>query len=239
MAGITSIPAIAVCLNKPQSCPNSVFKSRFWRLNSKNHCSPFKAEYALETQRSDLELQIRRDDTQTVYLEQQIEEMESLLSPEQQQTELADKLTFTVAQLKDSILSSLPYRTTERLNSITEIEQQLISGELSSSQATIRVWNLLEDEKRLNRENSLDKATIQFGGESVLAECRSDQFVALYCMTSDGRLGFVERQGSDWTWVEVTDPSQQEGLRIPLPTCKRECVQGRISAQYFYPRWVE
>jgi hypothetical protein len=136
-----------------------------------------------------------------------------LLSPDQQQTELADKLTFTVAQLKDSILSSLPYRTTERLNSITEIEQQLTSGELSSSQATIRVWNLLEDEKRLNRENSLDKATIQFGGESVLVEVARIGMVALYCMTSDGRLGFVERQGTDWTWVEVTDPSQQEGLR--------------------------
>ena len=107
---------------------------------------------SLETQRSDLELQIRRDQTQIDHLNTQITEMQTLLSPSQQQAELAQSLTLTMAQIKLSILNSLPYRTDERLASLTEIEQLMSTGELSAGQATVRVWNLLEDEKIESRE---------------------------------------------------------------------------------------
>ena len=215
MAGVVSIPAFAGDFSEQaQVLADLRLQVTLLEADMKETLLTFQSRVrSLETQRSDLELQIRRDQTQIDHLNTQITEMQGLLSPSQQQAELAQSLTLTMAQIKLSILNSLPYRTDERLASLTEIEQLMSTGELSAGQATVRVWNLLEDEKRLNRENSIDKATIQFAGESVLVEVARIGMVALYCMTAEGRFGYASKNGEQWEWVEVTDANQQDGLR--------------------------
>ena len=181
---------------------------------------------SLETQRSDLELQIRRDSTQIEHIQSQIEEMSSLLSPTEQEAELEQSILQTAAQLKASILDSLPYRHEERIQSIEEIEQKMNSKELSPGQAAVRLWNVLEDEKRLNRENILDKDTIVLDGKAILVQLARLGMMAEYFQGSDGRIGFAQRNGSQWSWVEITDSTQKEAVQQLFSTLQKGVRSG-------------
>ena len=55
-------------------------------------------------------------------------------------------------KIKADIQSSLPYHQEERISSVDEILKKFASKELSEQQAATRLWSILEDEERLNRD---------------------------------------------------------------------------------------
>ncbi|MCA9543720.1 MAG: DUF3450 family protein [Myxococcales bacterium] len=161
---------------------------------------------ALATQRSDLELAIRREELHQAQLAEALAAQRAEADPRAADDALIPPLTEAIAQLRAGIEGGLPYRTPERLESLDALARQLGDGSLPPPQAASRLWQLVEDELKLSRENAVDRQIRQIGGEDHLAEVARLGMVSLYFRTEDGRLGRAAPRQGGWAWEVLTSP---------------------------------
>ncbi len=160
---------------------------------------------AIEAQKVELEVQVRRQELR----------LERLLDEEQRQREvLADTdggggdLDATVltalGDLRAQVEQGLPYKTSQRLSALDELRGKLADGSLTAEQTAARVWAFAEDERRLTRENALDRQVVSLGGEEVLVDIVRVGMIALYWRAPDGTVGRARSEGDAWTYQPVT-----------------------------------
>lgn len=103
---------------------------------------------------------------------------------------LVPELKAGIGRLRASIQASLPYRQQERLDALAELEAQIDGGTLPPDKAMTRVWQFVEDELALQKENGIDRQVITLEGEEVLVDVVRLGMVALYFRTEDGQTGW-------------------------------------------------
>ena len=187
---------------------------------------------SLENQRSDLELQLRRERTQLDNLNSQITEMEKELLPAAQQDELSAAIVTHAEQLRLSVRASLPYRHSDRIAAIDEITSSMKDKSISAQQAATRLWAVAEDERRLNQENILDKQNITVNGESLLVETARLGMVAMYYLQPNGNVGAARKDDAQWSWVAITDPTEQEQVQLLFLNLKKGIRTGLYTLPY-------
>ena len=83
----------------------------------------------------------------------------------------------------------------------------------SETGAAARVWAFAEDERRLSRENVLDRQVISLDGEEVLVDVARLGMVAMYWRAPDGRVGQSRRSESGWTQQRL-ESAQAEQVEV-------------------------
>ena len=63
----------------------------------------------------------------------------------------------------------------------------------------------MEDERRLGRENGVDRQTITLKGQEVMVEVARLGMVALYYRSPTGEIGRATREADGWTWNTIAD----------------------------------
>lgn len=168
---------------------------------------------SLASQKMDLELQVQREERRIQQLEAQAEKQREAVKAESESTkDLGPALDASIAKLRNQVKSSLPFKRGERLAALDDIEQQKAQGLLSSQKATSRLWQFVEDELRLTRENGLYRQTIQLDGEERLVDVARVGMIALYFKTDDGRYGHTVRSGDSYEYRIVDNPEGQEQI---------------------------
>lgn len=156
---------------------------------------------AVEAQRIELDVQIRRQELR----------MDRLLAEEQAHRAAIDgagggdvavaaAVGRGIEALRTEISVGLPFKSAMRLAALQELEDKLAADTLSPEQAAARLWAFAEDERRLARENALDRQVIPLGGAEVLVDVARIGMVALYWRAPDGRLGRAHRVAGGWTY---------------------------------------
>jgi len=159
---------------------------------------------AVEAQRVELDVQIRRQELR----------MDRLLAEEQTARAAVDAagggdvgvqaaVLEGIAGLRGVIEAGIPFKTDLRMAVLSELEDKLRSGVLSAEQAAARLWAFAEDERRLARENALDRQVVHLGGEDVLVEVARVGMVALYWRAPDGRVGRAVSAPEGWEYRPV------------------------------------
>lgn len=160
---------------------------------------------SLELQQTDLEARIRQEEVRVEELERMIERQREALQSEAIAGEvLTPVIEKALADIRASIQSSLPYRHDERLGEVERLEKQLVDGTVTPQRATMRVWQLIEDELRLTRENIMDRQVIPLDGAEVLADVARIGMMMMYFRTEDGRVGAVTGSPGAWTYTVFT-----------------------------------
>lgn len=170
---------------------------------------------AIEAQKVELEVQVRRQELR----------LERLLDEEQKQRDLLaeadggggdlDATVFSaIADLRAHVAGGLPFKKEQRLSALDELKGKLGDGALTAEQTAARVWAFAEDERRLTRENNLDRQVVALGGEEVLVDVLRIGMVAMYWRAPDGTVGHTSREGSNWAYSPATgsDADAIEGL---------------------------
>ena len=134
----------------------------------------------------------------------------------------------SIASVRRSIESGLPFKTGERLAALAKIEEQLDQGLSSPEKATARLWAMIEDELRLTRENGLYRQTVKIDGEESLVEVARLGMVAMYFRTNDGRVGKTLRSDNGWTYELIKDEVKEEQVEMLFDAFKKQ-----IRAGYF------
>lgn len=162
-------------------------------------------------QKAELELELSREKARLQKLRLSVAEKQKEIAADKTAGQALQPLfERNLAAVRDYVKQSLPFRTQERLAELDKLDAQLKAGLLTPQRALMRLWTFVEDEFRMTRENGLFRQTIELDGQEQLADVIRVGNVALYFRTSDGRMGFVIKEGSAWTFREVTD---KEGRR--------------------------
>lgn len=168
---------------------------------------------SLELQRTDLEARVRQEEVRTQELERLIERQREMLQADDVAGEvLTPVLLDALAKLRGSVESGLPYRVPERLAEIDKLENQLRGGTLAPQRATTRIWQLIEDELRLTRENIMDRQVVVLDGDEVLVDVGRVGMVMMFFRTEDDRVGRVSGQPGAWSYDVYTTSAEIAGV---------------------------
>jgi hypothetical protein len=168
---------------------------------------------SLDAQRADLEAQLRREELRHEQLTRLLEEeRERLAMLSTTSDELMPAVRRGLVAVRASVNSGPPFHLAERLAAIDALEAQLDAGTLPSQQAASRVWQVIEDELRLTRENAVDRQVIPLDGADVLVDVAHLGMVGLYFRTEDGRVGCAVRAADGWRWEVIGDSADTEAV---------------------------
>lgn len=178
-------------------------------------------------QKSELELEIQREETRTQKLRQAVAHKRSETEAQQDQNEaVAPAFTKHLEAVRSYVRGSLPFRTKERLAELDKLEEQVKGGLLAPGRALNRLWGFVEDEMRMTRESGLFSQPVLVHGKEQLAEVARIGMVAMYYKTSDDEFGSTERKNGQWTFRSITDEAGRKEVRTLFETFKKQIRVG-------------
>jgi hypothetical protein len=165
---------------------------------------------AVEAQRVELDVQIRRQELR----------MDRLLAEEQSQRAAIEgagggdaavraAVERGIEALRTEVTVGLPFKTDLRLAALAELEQKMASDAITAEQAAARLWAFAEDERRLSRENVLDRQVIPLDGQDVLVDVARVGMVAMYWRAPDGRIGRVRGVAGGWEYPTLSGADEE------------------------------
>ena len=160
---------------------------------------------SLETQRADLELQIRRADAQRDALAEALTELEAETEAPVDDEALRNSLVSLAPTLRATIEKGLPFRAAERLADFDALIAKINKSEVDAGQGAARLWAWVEDERRLSRENGIDRQVIELDGREVMVDVARLGMVALFYRTPTGEIGWAQAENTGWGWTKITD----------------------------------
>lgn len=150
-------------------------------------------------QKSDLEVKSSRAALNIKELER---ELNKIREQNQQKRSAFDEVTpvlaEAVAELRDTVAESLPFKRQDRLNALDEIDSKLQTNLISPNKAANQLWAFVEDELLLGRSSGLYNEAITVDGEEQLVKVLRIGKLALFYRTQDSRYGLVQRVGGKW-----------------------------------------
>lgn len=162
---------------------------------------------ATELRKAEVETRIRQEDLRVAELSRELERQRAAVSED---TTAYDTLAPTVLAGLDRLIAQvqggLPYRVDERVAALRSLKDQVEGKLLDPRLALGRVWQAIEDELRLGRENVLDRQVIQVGGSDLFVQVARLGMIAMYFRTEDGKVGTAERSGATWSFRMLDDP---------------------------------
>lgn len=171
----------------------------------------------LESLKADIETKLKSLGLTKVELENNIKREElKIAEAKASQEEIGLKLTSQGSEtisfrpifdeyselFRQNIENNIPFKQTERKNALTEIENKLEAKAITDIKAIASLWQFIEDEIRISKENATHQQTITLDGKEMLADVAKLGTFALYFKTVDGRVGhakaqqFIELKGS-------------------------------------------
>jgi len=132
----------------------------------------------------------------------------------------------TVESLRSYIESSLPFRREERLAELDKLVSSQRAGLVSPPKALVRLWGMVEDEFRMTHENGLFQQTVTVNGQEALADVVRLGMVALYFRTSEGQVGFAQREGGGWAYHVIDKPKDVEEVSMLFDSFKKQVRVG-------------
>lgn len=191
---------------------------------------------ALDAQRIDLEVQVRREELRLAQLGQALDEQRARAGADAEaEAALRPQVLAAAAEIRAVVASGLPYRVIERSVALDEITRAVEDGRLAPSQAAGRLWAFVEDELRLARENTLDRQVIALEGRDVLVDVARFGMVGLFFRAQDGRVGMATRDGDAWTWVVVEDRAGRDAIVLQLDALAKGIRTGWTELPYGFP----
>ncbi len=178
-------------------------------------------------QKSELDLQIQREDARVQKLRQAVAQQKAQAEAEQAaQQDVGPAFERHLQKVRRYVEDSLPFRMKERLAELDKIEHQYKQGLLAPQRALNRLWGFVEDELRMTRESGLYAHPVTIEGEEQLAEVIRVGMVTLYYKTADGQLGNIVEKNGVYAYEPIVDDDARKQVRDLFATFKKQIRVG-------------
>jgi hypothetical protein len=168
---------------------------------------------AIEAQKLEIEVQIRREELRLAQLQGEAESRRSELAVHQSGgSALTPTLLEAIAHIRGIVAAGLPFHQVDRLGELDTLKEQVERGLVAPEAGVARLWAFTEDELRLARENGLDRQVVPLASGEVLADVARIGMVALYFRTDGGEVGSAVKDASGWRWVTFDAREDQLGV---------------------------
>lgn len=188
-------------------------------------------------QKSDLDVRISRADLNVKDLERELKKLAEMNKQKSQGLEdISPVLKSAIAQLRDSVATSLPFKLEQRLAALDEIEHRLDTGIITPNKAANQLWAFVEDELMLGKSSGLYNDTLNVEGQETLVKVLRIGKIAMFYKTQDEQFGIVQKHGAKWqqqTLVEQDNIAQLEQL---FDSFSKNIRNGQFQTPNFLPR---
>jgi len=182
---------------------------------------------SLALEKNELDATVGREDLKIKQLEQEIAKVKKQIEAASKNSEgIKPVVAEAISNLKARIASELPFKTAERLEDVTRIEQQMNEGLITPQKALVQVWNSYADEVRMSKENGLFKQTIKLDGQDRLAEVARLGSVMMYFKTPDDRVGYVAKDKNGWYYKETVDKEGKDQIMVLFDAMHKQIRSG-------------
>ena len=118
----------------------------------------------------------------------------------------------TVSALTRYVSLGLPFKKTQRIEAMTSLVEKRKRGEVTATQAMNRLWALMEDELRMQRESVMHRQEIQLNDQAVLADVLRVGMIMMFYRVKNQSVGFAVKHADDWRFEPTTDPDMSKQI---------------------------
>ncbi len=159
---------------------------------------------AFSNQRSDLEVKSSRADLNIKELQVELEKLrqenaEKFAAFDQ----VSPVLLAAIEDLRQTVAGSLPFKLSDRLQALDDIEHRLETSIISPNKAANQLWAFVEDELILGRSSGIYNETLEIDGESTLVKVLRVGKVAMFYRSSEGDFGVLRKKQGQWQKEEI------------------------------------
>lgn len=189
-----------------------------------------KSELTLDVERERLRVQqLRRAREEQKLRLEQVKASQSALKPV-----AAKAIDIAAAAVEHGV----PFQREARRGEFEALRKRLDEGLIGPVDVLVRLWNLVEDELRLTRENGLYQQVVVLDGDEVLADVARLGTAMMFFETRDGRVGRAVHTGgagaagapSGRAWIWEVRETPDERVRI---TKLFETLRKRVRVGFF------
>ncbi len=182
---------------------------------------------SVRSQKADLEMQIQREEVRLEQLRQAVQKHKDRIEAQNKtRADLVPAAKAAIGEVRETVVSSLPFKRSARLNELDKLEEQLDDKIISPQKATARLWQFVEDELRLARENGLYRQIVEVDGDEVLADVARVGMIAIYFKTEDGRVGMAKQTDEGWQWRTISGEEDTKRVRNLFESFKKNIRVG-------------
>lgn len=168
---------------------------------------------SLAMQSADTEAQINRQETSIKIAKNQLSEIEAKIAAKTStNADLKPLLEDAMNLLEKTINEGFPFKREERVAEINKIKMQLKEGSISEEKALSLLWANYDDSIRVTKEIGLFKQQINLNGKEILAKVAKIGSVMMFFSTPDDKVGYVTKDGADYSYKVVTDPEDIKNI---------------------------
>ncbi|MCU0663289.1 MAG: DUF3450 domain-containing protein [Myxococcota bacterium] len=179
------------------------------------------------TQQTELEMDLQREELRLRQLLAEREKRTELVGQgDQRETQLRPVVLAGIEAVRHAMADGLPFQVEERLAEVDKLREQIEQGMLRPSDGVSRLWDRVEDELRLSRENGIYRQIVTVNGRETLVDVARVGMVALYFRTKDDFYGKALQRGGKWTYELLPDPKDKERVALLFDSFKKQIRTG-------------
>lgn len=179
-------------------------------------------------QKTELEASIQKEGLKSKQLNGKLAEVTQLIEKTRGTSDKKKLLLGAAKKLEEHLQVSIPYKKTERIGSLKEISEKLESGVITEEKAMAQLWQFVEDELRLAKENTISQETISLDSREMLATVAKLGNIALFFQTQDGKYGYLEKNGASYQYKETLVTEQKNQIKILIDSMKKQIRVGQF-----------
>ena len=181
----------------------------------------------LNTRKTELQSNI---DRKQLHIKQSIIEIEELQKQVKllgaNSEQLIEPVIKLLNQSKETIHYGIPFKPTERLTILEDIERKLVARKITSQNAINQLWAFIEDEIRLTRENAIYSQTILLDGENALVDIAKIGTVMMYFKTHDEKFGLAKKIDQQWHYEKIKSTKNSQYVANLFDSLSKQIRQG-------------
>ena len=182
---------------------------------------------ALELRKAELEATHRRLETRVNALSAKKAGLdEKQASHQKKRTALNAATQSALKRVRAYVAQGLPFRVTERLAELDELEAQLAQKKIAPIRALGMLWERVEDELRLTRESGLDRQVVTVDGQEFLTPVIRVGMLMLFYLTDEGVAGRAVKQDGQWSWQPYEGDGQTQQVASLFDSFKKRIRVG-------------
>jgi hypothetical protein len=184
-------------------------------------------EQALAARQTEVELDIQREELRVARVEKLLDERRQKNEAVSERSKRFVPLVAEAAeQLRRVVRAGLPFHVEERLADIDAIVTGVDEGLVLPHDGLARLWDRVEDELRLTRENGAHSQVVSLDGQEVLAEVARLGMVAMFFRTPDGRVGAANQTRDGWRWRVASSQADEQRIAALFDSFRKQIRTG-------------
>ena len=184
---------------------------------------------AISRQQMEVDLELQRETTRQAQLETLVAEAQKRVSSgETEDQALRPAFLKACDTLEEGVATGLPFKKKERLKQLRDLRAAVETGTKDVRKSYVRLWQFVEDELRLARENGLYRQVVTLESGEELVDVAKVGMLAMYYRTADGEVGHTRRSGGQWEFVAVTSDDGKEQILTLFDAFRKQIRSGHF-----------